>query len=200
MNRKGFTLIELLVATGLITLMLAIGVVTFGAYLSESGIRLGSRTVSNAFRAARQLAVSQRVVTAVVFMAEADGERPERVEISRYDPVRDPGTGALVFVLRAVPEDSFELPGTLAFQWLPGPTALSVVTDGGPATAEMRLVDFYPDGSSCFGAEVEDLTAGAALCPSNHVAVADVPSGRIAYLYVYPVTSFIRETFVEAGL
>ncbi len=199
MNRKGFTLVEILVVIGLIVLMLAVGAVSFGAYLSESSIRLGSRTVSGAFRAARQLAVSQRTPTAVLFFAGADGEPADRVETRRYDAVRDEATGALIFALRTTPEESLELPETLAFKWLPKPTSVQVRSDGGTQTEDMRLVDFFPDGSSRFGGDVEDLTAAAADCPSNHVALADAAAGKAVYLYVYPVTSFIKETYVEAA-
>ncbi len=199
MSRKGFTLVELLVCIGIITAMLTVGAVSFGAYLTESRIRLGSRTVSGAFRAARQLAVSQRVVAAVVFLAEADGDGPDSVEVRRYDPVRDPSAGALVFALRATPEEAFELPGGLELRWLPEPATVKVVSGGTLESGEMRLVDFFPDGSSSFGGDVEDLTAAAASCPANHVALADASAGKVAYLYVYPVTSFIKETYMEVG-
>ena len=197
MNRKGFTLVELLACIGIITAMLTVGAVSFGAYLTESRIRLGSRTVSGAFRAARQLAVSQRVVAAVVFLAEADGDGPDGVEIRRYDPVRDPASGALVFALRSAPEESFKLPGGLEFRWLPSPAAVKMVSGGAFESEDMRLVDFFPDGSSSFGGDVEDLASAASSCPADHVAVADPSAGKIAYLYVYPVTSFTQETHME---
>jgi len=64
-----------------------------------------------------------------------------------------------------------------------------------------RLIDFFPDGSSCFGGVVVDVwgTTGETL-PANHVAVSDLATGKLVYLYVYPVTSFIKETYVEASM
>ena len=208
-RRRGFTLIELLVVIGMITMMLTIGTVTFSAYLAETGIRLGSRTVSNAFRAARQIAVSQRVVTAAIFYEDPNmsgelDDHPHRIEIRRYDTVCDQATGKLAFALRETCDEAFELPHTLALMWLPDLTQVYINSDGdndGNLDQDsFRLIDFFPDGSSCFGGKVVDVSDATVTPPANHVAVADVGSGKIVYLYVYPVTSFIKETYVEAGM
>lgn len=208
MRSKGFTLIELLVVIGLITTMLVVGTVTFSAYLAETGIRLGSRTVSGAFRAARQIAVSQRVVTAVIFYEDPDengdpSETPHRVEIRRYDAVRDDATGTLIFALKETPDEAFEMPHTLAFKWLPDVAIVHINKDDGSGTLpqeELRLIDFFPDGSSCFGGVVVDVWGEMGELPANHVAVSDLATGKLVYLYVYPVTSFIKETYVEASM
>ncbi len=206
MKEKGFTLVELLVVIGLITMMLVVGTVSFAAYLSEQGIRLGSRTVSNAFRAARQIAVSQRVVTAVVFDPDPDVDgdyynSPHRVEIRRYDAVRSDATNTLVFALRMNPEEAFNLPGTLGLKWIPD--EVQVFVNDGTGTLQQdvfHLIDFFPDGSSSFGNPmILDLDNPAADPPANHVAVSDRASGKIVYLYLYPVTSFIKETYMEAS-
>ncbi len=204
--RKGFTLIELLVVIGIIVMMLVIGTVSFTAYLAETGIRLGARTVTGSFRAARQVAVSQRVATAVIFYEDPNEsgdlyDAPQRVEIRRYDPVRSDDSHTLVFALRQTPEEAFELPGTLALKWAPKLAQVYVkpANEGDPLTKDgFRLIDFFPDGSSCFGGEVEDIENIAATCPANHVAIFDRATGKIVYLYVYPITSFIKETYVEA--
>ena len=181
MRRKGFTLIELLVVVGLIATMLVIGAATFSAYLSETSIRLGARTVSGAFRAARQTAVSQRVITAVVFIIPLTDDAAHRVEIRRYDVVRHPATHTLIFALRENPDEAFELPGRLAFKWVPADVEvyINVDTDGDgtPDVDMMRLIDFFPDGSSSFAGKTEEVDNVGAACPANHVAVVDYATG-----------------------
>lgn len=208
MKEKGFTLVELLVVIGLITMMLVVGTVSFAAYLSEQGIRLGSRTVSNAFRAARQIAVSQRVVTAVVFDPDPDGDGDyansrHRIEIRRYDAVRSDTTNTLVFALRMNPDEAFNLPGTLGLRWIPKEVEVYINDDDGSGNLQkdvFHLIDFFPDGSSRFGNPIViDLDNPLTEPLANHVAVSDRASGKIVYLYLYPVTSFIKETYMEAS-
>ena len=173
MKEKGFTLVELLVVIGLITMMLVVGTVSFAAYLSEQGIRLGSRTVSNAFRAARQIAVSQRVVTAVVFDPDPDDDgdhtnSPHRIEIRRYDAVRSDTTNTLVFALRMNPDEAFNLPGTLGLKWIPKEVEVHVNDGTDDLPLEMfHLIDFFPDGSSSFGNPMTPCTSSSGLCAST---------------------------------
>lgn len=212
-KRRGFTLLELMVVIALIIAMLTMAMGAFAAFLTNKQIKLAGRTLTNAYRAARQFSVSNRLPCLVLFLDAGPTPTPAPAPLSSlvgnitidrdailvigFESVLNTQTGQLDFLLSTGPPlFRKDLPGKIEFNKMPPNfvTGDKVFIHNPPANVELTGVSgfiFYPDGSSYAKAPT------GADPPKNTVILLDPVTQEEARVYCYPVTGYTREFYDE---
>lgn len=170
MQKRSFTLIELLVVLVIVGILLGIAIPAFEKLTMGSGVDAAARTLSSATSLARQFAISQRQMVAVL-MPHGDSNIPPSVRYKAVAFCTVTASGADYVFSAAVPNTKIE--------FLPvGAVIAEVDTDSALSASPPTSSGTYPRVSNVDWAKfgLTDLDTGDDKCR----AIVFRPSGAIA--------------------